>query len=573
MSLLTESENPHSKDKLIESGANDDVVIRLENVSVVYSAPRERIKTFKEYVIRLAKRQVQHQQFNALSDVNLELLRGEVFGLIGHNGAGKSTMLKLVSRVMKPTSGRVWVKGRIAPLLELGAGFHPELSGRENIFLNGTLLGYSHAEMERLFDSIVEFSEIGDFIDAPLRTYSTGMTGRLGFAVATATRPDILIVDEVLSVGDEQFQEKCSDRIADFRRQGTTILLVTHSSELVQRICDRAAWLDHGKLCGVGKPAEIVDLYHERYHLASTVAEPEPVEPEPAKPEPIVDESVVHKVPVAEVAEAAEVIDEESEAPFEIPVSQEVLAMERQALQKEWFYPYKLPSGRNVRCYLPPNVAVIHANRLAMVESAIRQTFGQDWSQLDCLDIGCNQGFFSIKLAEQSCRSVVGLDARQQNVDDAELMRRMYGLKNLSFQLGDISKIEPANWPQFDVTMLLSVLFWQENPIQVLRTIKALTKNVLIIETPVAPEIFGEMDWGSREVRKGLQGSFALLDLTEESKTHLGSLTELSLCPGRETLTWLLLKLGFSSVEVVEPPPQAYEQLVCGSRIMVVARV
>ncbi|MEK7834063.1 MAG: ABC transporter ATP-binding protein, partial [Acidobacteriota bacterium] len=282
MSLLTESENLKTKDKPVLPAspaerpvekpvekADAEIVIRLENVSVVYRAPSEQIKSLKEYAIRLVKRQVKHHDFNALSDVSLELRRGEVFGLIGHNGAGKSTMLKVVSRVMKPTRGRVWVKGRIAPLLELGAGFHPELSGRENVFLNGTLLGYSRAEMARLFDSIIEFAELEDFIDAPLRTYSTGMTVRLGFAVATATRPDILIVDEVLAVGDEQFQEKCADRIADFRSQGTTILLVTHSSATIKNMCDRAALLDHGRLCAIGSPGEIIDQYQARYSKSS----------------------------------------------------------------------------------------------------------------------------------------------------------------------------------------------------------------------------------------------------------------------------------------------------------------
>lgn len=563
MSLLTESENPKPKNKRIEAAANDaDVVIRLENVSVVYSAPRERIKTFKEYAIRKVKRQVEHQQFNALRDVSLELRRGEVFGLIGHNGAGKSTMLKLVSRVMKPTGGRVWVKGKIAPLLELGAGFHPELSGRENIFLNGTLLGYSRAEMAKLFDSIVEFSEIEDFIDAPLRTYSTGMAGRLGFAVATATRPDILIVDEVLSVGDEQFQEKCAERITEFRRQGTTILLVTHSSELVQRICDRAAWLDHGQLCGVGKPTDIIHQYHERYHLASPVAEPEPVEVS----KPVPEEPKVSKVIVTEQLEEVELL------PGEITVSEQVRALEQRALQKAWFYPFALPSGRKVECYLPPHIAVIHANRWAMVESVLNTTFGADWSQLDCLDVGSNQGFFSVKLAQRGCRKVVGLEARQQNVEDAELIREMHDLTNLSFLTGDVTTLNLAEWPQFDVTMMLSVLFWLENPIGVLRTLKALTRKILIIETLVAPELKEELIWDGA-IRKPVQGSFSVLDLTTESKSLLGSLTELSFCPGRESLIWILEKLGFSSVELVVPPPNAYEQLTSGVRIMIVARV
>jgi SAM-dependent methyltransferase len=418
--------------------------------------------------------------------------------------------------------------------------------------------------MTDLFDSIVEFAEIDDFIDAPLRTYSTGMTGRLGFAVATARRPDILIVDEVLSVGDEQFQEKCAERITEFRRQGTTILLVTHSSELAQRICDRAAWLDHGKLCGVGQPAEIIHQYHDRYHVASTVAKPEPaVVPEPVPAEPNVPKVVATEEP----------FDEETEPlPGDIAVSNQALALEHRALQKEWFYPFGLPSGRKVECYLPPHIAVIHANRLAMVESVLRETFGNDWSQLDCLDIGSNQGFFSVKLAERGCRKVIGLEARQQNVDDAELIRQMYGLTNLSFQTGDVAKLDPAEWPQFDVTLMLSVLFWLENPIGVLRAVKALTRRLLIIETLVAPDLKEEIVWDG-PIRKPSQGSFSLLDLTAESKSLLGSLTELSFCPGRESLIWVLKKLGFSRVELVVPPPNAYEQLASGVRIMIVARV
>jgi len=262
MSLLIESE-------IISDGATRnrcaaaEVVIRLENVSVEYHAPREQIRSFKEYAIRLLQGRVQHEEFKALCDVSLEVHQGEVMGVIGHNGAGKSTLLKLVSRVMKPTGGRVWVKGRIAPLLELGAGFHPELSGRENVFLNGTLLGRTHAEMESLFDEIVDFAEMWDFIDAPLRTYSTGMAVRLGFAVATARQPDILIVDEALSVGDEQFRQKCAARMDSFRENGTTILLVTHDSKQVTGMCDRAAWLDHGRLRAIGDAQSVVDQYQQ----------------------------------------------------------------------------------------------------------------------------------------------------------------------------------------------------------------------------------------------------------------------------------------------------------------------
>lgn len=537
MSLLTVSDNPRTEDAFMNvADVSDDVVIRLENVSVIYSAPRERIKTFKEYAIRAVKRQIEHQQFNALDSVNLELRRGEVFGLVGHNGAGKSTMLKIVSRVMKPTRGRVWVKGKIAPLLELGAGFHPELSGRENIFLNGTLLGYSRAEMAEMFDRIVEFSEIGEFIDAPLRTYSTGMAGRLGFAVATATRPDILIVDEVLSVGDEQFQEKCAARITEFRQQGTTILLVTHSSALVQTICDRAGWLDHGKLCAIGQPAEVVGQYYARYH---------------GVPISTGDDVVAKNTAVSEAS----------------------LTLEQRALSQEWFYPYELPSGAKTACTLPPEIAAIHTDRWAMVKSVLTENFGTVWSELDCLDIGCNQGFFSVKLAERGCRKVIGVDARQQNVDDSELVRQIYGLDNLSFQTGDISRIEPAEWPQFDVTLMLSLLFWLENPIGALRTAKAMTKKVLIVETPVVPEIKGKVDWGAHRSQKPWNGTFALFDLSREVTLPIGGLTNLSLCPGRETLIWMLEHIGFSRVEIISPPHGAYEQLATEKRIMVAAYI
>jgi len=204
---------------------NHSEIIRLEKVSVQYRVPEERIGSFKEYAIRFLQRRIRFNKFWALEDVNLSIFRGEVFGVIGRNGAGKSTMLKVISRVIRPTRGRTVLYGKVAPLLELGAGFHPELSGKENIFLNGALLGYSRREMEACFDQIVEFSELRQFIDAPIRTYSSGMYARLGFAVATAHIPDILLVDEILSVGDEVFQKKCLDRIAEFRNKGSTMFL------------------------------------------------------------------------------------------------------------------------------------------------------------------------------------------------------------------------------------------------------------------------------------------------------------------------------------------------------------
>jgi len=239
----------------------DDEVIRLENVSVRYRVPQERIGTFKEYAIRWVQGKVKHRSFLALQDINLSILKGEVFGLVGENGAGKSTLLKLIARVLRPSSGRITVKGSVAPLLEIGAGFHPELTGRENVFLNGAMLGFTQEEMEEKFPRIVDFAELGDFIEAPLRTYSSGMWARLGFAVATETQPEILIVDEILSVGDESFQHKSLERIQSFKADGATILLVSHSMNMIEQMCQRAAWLSHGNLIAYGSTHAVVEQY------------------------------------------------------------------------------------------------------------------------------------------------------------------------------------------------------------------------------------------------------------------------------------------------------------------------
>lgn len=244
-----------------EAPQTDDKIIELENVSVKYRVPQEQIGTFKEYAIRLVQGKVEHRSFNALNKVSLSINRGEVFGLIGHNGAGKSTLLKVVAKVIRPTGGRVIVRGKVAPLLEVGAGFHPELTGRENVFLNGAMLGFSQEEMKKKFPRIVEFAELGDFIDAPLRTYSSGMTARLGFAVATDSQPDILIVDEILSVGDEAFQHKSYERIQAIKAQGATILLVSHSMSVIDGMCQRAAWLHRGQVRSVDNAKVVVDQY------------------------------------------------------------------------------------------------------------------------------------------------------------------------------------------------------------------------------------------------------------------------------------------------------------------------
>lgn len=244
-----------------QSQLGSQEVVRLEGVSVSYRVPSEHIGTFKEYFIRRVQGKIKHNSFLALNSVDLSINRGEVFGLIGHNGAGKSTLLKLVARVLKPSQGRVLARGRVAPLLELGAGFHPELSGRENVYLNGALLGFTRREMDEKFDRIVNFAELEAFIDAPMRTYSSGMWARLGFAVATDVKPDILIIDEILGVGDEAFQKKSAGRIQQFQEQGATILLVSHNLHAIETMCDRVAWLDHGHLLGVGEPDELVSRY------------------------------------------------------------------------------------------------------------------------------------------------------------------------------------------------------------------------------------------------------------------------------------------------------------------------
>ncbi len=240
-----------------------DLVVSLKDVTVRYRAPEVRIRTFKEYMIRLLKREVNFKEFTALAGIDIEVKKGETLGIIGRNGAGKSTMLKVVSRVLVPTGGRVWIRGRVSPLLELGAGFHPELTGRENVYLNATLLGHPMAEVQERMEEIVDFAEIGAFIEAPLRTYSSGMVARLGFAVATAWEPEILILDEILSVGDEAFRQKCQVRMQNYRASGTTTFLVSHSMDTVVAMCSRVMWLDHGKVQAVGEPKQIIAMYRK----------------------------------------------------------------------------------------------------------------------------------------------------------------------------------------------------------------------------------------------------------------------------------------------------------------------
>jgi len=247
----------------LESDLDPDLALRLTDVSVCYRIPTERIRSLKEYAIRLVQGRIGRKAFWGLQNVNLQVRKGEVLGIIGRNGAGKSTLLKVVARVLRPTTGRVQVRGRVAPLLEFQAGFHPELTGAENIFLNGTLLGFTRREMQDKFDRIVDFAALDNFMDAPLRTFSSGMVARLGFSIATDSQPDILIVDEVLSVGDDRFQRKSRARMEEFRCNGATVLFVTHNMQTMQEICTRAIWLQRGQIVASGSPADIAAAYLE----------------------------------------------------------------------------------------------------------------------------------------------------------------------------------------------------------------------------------------------------------------------------------------------------------------------
>jgi ABC-type polysaccharide/polyol phosphate transport system ATPase subunit len=238
--------------------------ITLSHVTKVYRRfSRRHFATLKSALLQrsILRDLKPDQTFTALSDVSFEVATGSTFGLVGRNGSGKSTALKLVAGITKPTSGTVDVRGRVSALIELGAGFHPEISGRENVYINGMMLGMSKREIEKRFDEIVEFAELTDFIDEPVKTYSSGMYMRLGFSVAIHVDPDVLLVDEVLAVGDEGFTHKCLDKFADFKKRGKTILLVTHSLNLVERFCDDAAWLDGGRVNGRGDPKRVVDAY------------------------------------------------------------------------------------------------------------------------------------------------------------------------------------------------------------------------------------------------------------------------------------------------------------------------
>lgn len=242
-----------------------EAMVSVKNVSMRFNLAKERLDSLKEYFLKLAHGGVHFEEFWALKDVSLDIMPGDIYGLVGLNGSGKSTLLKTIAGVLKPTKGSVTVNGTIAPLIELGAGFDMDLTARENIYLNGAVLGYSKKFMDEHFQDIVDFSELEGFLDVPLKNYSSGMVARIAFAIATTTKPDILIADEVLSVGDYTFQQKCENRMRELMSGGTTVILVSHSIEQVRRMCNKATWLEKGVAVMTGDTQTVCDAYSSKY--------------------------------------------------------------------------------------------------------------------------------------------------------------------------------------------------------------------------------------------------------------------------------------------------------------------
>ena len=243
--------------------SNENYAVKVDHATVRFNMASEKIDNLKEYFVKLVKRELMFKEFLALKDVSFEVKKGEAWGIIGTNGSGKSTLLKLICGILKPYKGSVSVHGSVAPLIELGAGFEGDLTASENIYLNGAVLGYDKHFMQRHFDEIVDFAELWDFLEMPIKNYSSGMAARLGFAIATVVRPDILICDEVLSVGDYAFQQKCEKRMNEMRDEGTTLLYVSNSMESVREVCDHAVWLRKGEVVDVGDVERVTKKYIE----------------------------------------------------------------------------------------------------------------------------------------------------------------------------------------------------------------------------------------------------------------------------------------------------------------------
>ena len=238
-------------------------MLYIDNVTMDYRIQQENIKSMKEYIVNAIRGRITYREFRALDDINLHIKRGEVCGIVGRNGAGESTLLKVIAGVLTPTKGHVQINGNIAPMLELGAGFDQDLTARENIFLNGAILGYSKEFLEQKFTDIVAFSELEGFIEQPVRTFSSGMMMRLAFSIATLVEPEVLIVDEILSVGDGHFQKKSETRMRELMSGGTTVLMVSHAIKQIRDLCNRVIWLDHGKVIMDGETQKVCDAYEQ----------------------------------------------------------------------------------------------------------------------------------------------------------------------------------------------------------------------------------------------------------------------------------------------------------------------
>ncbi len=263
----------------------DNNIIELSDVTVRFNKANMKVDNIKEYVVRLLRRELIFQEYIALQHINLQIKKGEAWGLVGTNGAGKSTLLKVISKILKPYKGEVKISGSVAALIELGAGIDPQLSARENIYLNGTLLGYKKSFIEEKFDEIVEFSELSEFLDSPVKNFSSGMKARLGFSIATSVQPDILIADEILSVGDMRFKKKCSERMKKMLDNGTTLLYVSHNMNSVKKLCTHALWLDKGRQIMTGTAKEVCDAYIAEMEKTSddSANEKKPQAEKPAK--------------------------------------------------------------------------------------------------------------------------------------------------------------------------------------------------------------------------------------------------------------------------------------------------
>lgn len=235
--------------------------VELRNVEMHFNMSKEKLESLKEYFLKFVKRQLHFEDFIAVNDISFDIKKGDVFGIVGLNGCGKSTTLKMISGILEPTKGTVKTYGTIAPLIELGAGFDMDLTARENIYLNGSVLGYSKKFIDEKFQDIVDFSEMHEFLDVPMKNYSSGMVARIAFAIATVTTPDILIVDEILAVGDFLFQQKCEERINAMINDDTTVIIVSHSIEQIERLCKHCVWLEKGKIKMIGDALEVCDAY------------------------------------------------------------------------------------------------------------------------------------------------------------------------------------------------------------------------------------------------------------------------------------------------------------------------